>query len=207
MATTAESMIDEVIKELTSRDEALAKDIPRQEDELNRLQIDIDEQAVTILATHQPVANDLRFIIVATKINSELERIGDLVINITENAQVIVHQPSLKPLIDIPRMADIVRKMLRDTLKAFIEGDAELAKQVTLTDDVVDALKTQILRELLTYMISDPKSIERALALLLISRHLERIGDHATNIAEDVIYMIQARDVRHPGIKREEKAD
>jgi len=198
MAALAETMIDKAISELVSRDETVASKIPDYEEELNRLQIEIDEAVLTLLATQQPVAVDLRFIVAATRINSELERIGDLVINITENAQVLLHQPPLKPLIDIPRMADLARKMVRESLEAFVGEDPLLAQSVIMTDDQVDGLKDQILRELLTYMMGDPRAIERALSLIFIARHLERIADHATNIAEDVIYMIQGRDVRHP---------
>jgi phosphate transport system protein len=202
MAAVAEAMIDQAIKELVNRDEQAAVEIPKEEEELNRLQIEIDESALELLATRQPVATDLRFILAATKINSDLERIGDLVINITENVHVLVAQPPLKPLLDIPRMAELARKMVLDSIKAFVGGDYLLAQSVRATDDQVDALKDQVLRELLTYMMSDPRSIERALALILIARHLERIADHATNIAEDVIYMTQGKDVRHPGIQR-----
>jgi len=203
MASLTETMIDKAIGELVSRDERLAEKVPEYEKELNRLQIEIDEAALTLLATQQPVANDLRFIVAATKINGELERIGDLVINITENVHVLAQHPPLKPLIDIPRMADLARQMVRDSLDAFIRGDALQAQSVIMADDQVDALKDQVLRELLTYMIADPHTIERSLALILISRHLERIGDHATNIAEDVIYVIQGRDVRHPKTPKE----
>jgi phosphate transport system protein len=203
MASLAETMIDKAIGELVSHDERLAEKVPEYEKELNRLQIEIDEAALTLLATQQPVANDLRFIVAATKINGELERIGDLVINITENVHVLAQHPPLKPLIDIPRMADLARQMVRDSLDAFIRGDALQAQSVIMADDQVDALKDQVLRELLTYMIADPHTIERSLALILISRHLERIGDHATNIAEDVIYVIQGRDVRHPKTPKE----
>jgi phosphate transport system protein len=198
MAAVAEEMIDRVIGELVNRDEKIAEPVPGAEQELNRLQMEIDEAVLLLLATQQPVAVDLRFILAAARINSELERIGDLVINITENVQVLLQQPALKPLIDIPRMAELARKMVRDSLTAFTAGDVLVAQSVIMTDDQVDALKDQVLRELLTYMIADPKAIERALALILIARHLERIADHATNIAQDVIYMIQARDVRHP---------
>ncbi len=203
MAALTETMIDKAIGELVSRDERLAEKVPEYETELNRLQIEIDEQALTLLATQCPVATDLRFIVAATKINGELERIGDLVINITENAHVLAQHPPLKPLVDIPRMADLARQMVRDSLDAFIRGDALQAQSVIMADDGVDALKDQVLRELLTYMIADPHTIERGLALILISRHLERIGDHATNIAEDVIYAIQGRDVRHPKMPKE----
>jgi phosphate transport system protein len=203
MAALTETMIDKTIGELVSRDERLAEKVPEYEEELNRLQIEIDDQALTLLATQCPVATDLRFIVAATKINGELERIGDLVINITENVHVLAQHPPLKPLIDIPRMADLARQMVRDSLEAFIRGNALQAQSVIMADDQVDALKDQVLRELLTYMIADPHTIERSLALILISRHLERIGDHATNIAEDVIYVIQGRDVRHPKTPKE----
>ena len=198
MASLAETMIDKVIAELVERDECLAEKVPEYEDEVNRLQIEIDEIALTLLATQQPVAKDLRFILAASRINSELERIGDLAINITENVHVLARQEPLKPLIDIPRMAEVSRKMVRDSLAAFLGEDALQAQAVIMSDDQVDALKNQVLRELITYMISDPRTIERALALIFIARHLERVADHATNIAEDVIYMIQGRDVRHP---------
>ena len=207
MAALAETMIDKTINELVSRDERLAEKVPQYEEELNRLQIEIDDAALTLLATQQPVATDLRFVVAATKINGELERIGDLVINITENVHVLAQQPELKPLIDIPRMADLARKMVRDSIDAFLRGDPLLAQSVIMTDDQVDDLKDQVLRELLTYMMADPKAIQRAIALILISRHLERIGDHATNIAEDVIYMTQGRDVRHPRTPKERPPD
>ena len=207
MAALAETMIDKAISELVSRDESVADKVPVYEEELNRLQIEIDEAALTLLATRQPVATDLRFILAATKINSELERIGDLVMNITENAHILLQQPPLKPLIDIPRMADLARKMVRESLDSFVGEDPLLAQTVIMTDDQVDGLKQQVLRELLTYMLADPRAIERAIALIFISRHLERIADHATNIAEDVIYLTQGRDVRHPRTPKERPAD
>lgn len=207
MAAVVETMIDKAVGELVSRDETIGAQIPEYEQELNALQIDIDEEAITLLATQQPVASDLRFIVTASKINSELERIGDLVINITENVHVLAAQPALKPLIDIPRMADLARKMTRDALESFVREDVLLAQAVILSDDQVDALKDQVVRELLTYMMADPTTIERALALILIARHLERIADHATNIAQDVIYLVQARDVRHYGLKRDKPAE
>jgi len=203
MAALTETMIDKTISELVNRDERLAEKVPEYEQELNRLQIEIDEMALTLLATQQPVAIDLRFIMAATKINSDLERIGDLVINVRQNVHVLAQHPPLKPLMDIPRMADLARRMVRDALDAFVSEDPLQAQSVIMRDDEVDALKNQVLRELLTYMIADPRSIERALALIFISRHLERIADHATNIAEDVIYMIQGRDVRHPRTPKE----
>lgn len=203
MAAIAENMIDRAIKSLVDRDEKPAEPIPGYEDELNRLQIEIDEEALRLLATRQPVAVDLRFIINATKINSELERIGDLVINIIESVHILSQHPPLKPFIDIPLMAELARKMVNQSLDAFVKEDPLLAQTVIMFDDRVDDLKDQIFRELLTYMISDPRTIERALALILIVRHLERIGDHAVNISEETIYMIQGRDVRHPKTPKE----
>ncbi|MBE3069477.1 MAG: phosphate signaling complex protein PhoU [Planctomycetes bacterium] len=203
MAAVAETMIDNAISEVVTRDEHVADRIAEYEEDLNRTQIEVDELALVLLATQQPVARDLRFIMAATKINGELERIGDLVVNITENVYVLNRQPRLKPLIDIPRMADLARKMVRESVQAFLGADTALAQTVILGDDEVDGLKEQILRELLTYMISDPRTVERAIALILISRHLERIADHATNIAQDIIYMVEGRDVRHPKTPRE----
>jgi phosphate transport system protein len=202
MAAIAEGMIDQAITEIVNRDERAAADVPSSEEELNRLQIEIDDSVASLLATQQPVAVDMRFLLTATRINGELERIGDLAVNITENALPLVEHPPLKPLIDIPLMADLVRTMVRQSLDAFVRADAQLAQAAIGTDDRVDALKDQVFRELLTYMLSDPRTIERALALILISRHLERIADHATNIAEDVVYLIQGRDVRHPRTPR-----
>jgi len=198
MGSLAETMIDKVIAELVQRDERLAVQVPQLEQQVNQLQIEIDEAVLTLLATQQPVASDLRFILATTRINSELERVGDLAINITENVHVLAQQPPLKPLIDIPRMAERARGMLRQSIEAFVNGDTALAQSVIMADDEVDALKDQIIRELLTYIMADPRTTERALALILIARHLERVADHATNIAQDVIYMIQGRDVRHP---------
>jgi phosphate transport system protein len=202
MAGIAETMIDQAIRELVERNEAVSDAIPGFEEQLNRLQIDIDADAMMLLATQQPVAVDLRFIFAASKINSELERIGDLVVNITENAHTLLQEPPLKPLIDIPRMAELARKMVRESLNALVNEDVLLAQSVITTDDQVDALKEQIIRELVTFMAADARTIERALALILIARHLERIADHATNIAQDVIYLIQGRDVRHPRVQQ-----
>jgi len=203
MAAVAETMIERAIRAVVDRDEKVLEPVPGYEAEVNRLQIEIDEAVLRLLATRQPVAIDLRFILAASKMASELERIGDLAVNISENVHSLVSQPPLKPLIDIPRMAELSRKMVCDGIDAFIKEDPLLAQAVIMRDDEVDALKNQVLRELLTYMMADATVIERALALILIARHLERIGDHAVNIAEDVIYMIQGRDVRHPRTPRE----
>lgn len=197
MGGKAETMIRMSIQELVQRDPAVAESLPVLEDQVNTLQIEIDDHAFKLLALQQPMAHDLRFIIAAMKISSDLERIGDQAINIMENTQVLLQFPELKPLIDIPRMADIASRMVHDSLDAFVERDAAKARDVVLRDDQVDALKNQLFRELLTYMLSDPKSIQVAMQLILVSRHLERIADHATNIAEDVVYMVEAKDIRH----------
>jgi phosphate transport system protein len=202
MAAVGERMIDQATKELVARDASATDGIQADEDEMNRSQIEIDDRVVTILATRQPVAIDLRFLLAAVKINNELERVGDLAMNIDRKTRKILREPPLKPLIDIPRMSELARKMLRQSLEAFLGQDVELAQTVILADDELDALKEQVLRELLTYMVSDPATIERALLLFLVARHLERLGDHATNIAQDVIYMVQGRDVRHPRTPR-----
>ncbi|MCE5328630.1 MAG: phosphate signaling complex protein PhoU [Planctomycetaceae bacterium] len=202
MAELAEQAVDRTVEELASRNKTVGDGINQQEEKINRLQIVIDDKALTLLATRQPVANDLRAIVAAMKINAELERIGDLAVNISSKVDFLLTVPPLKPLIDIPRMADIARGMVRDSVKAFQSGDILLAQTVRMTDDKVDDLRDQVLRELFTYMIADPQSIERAMALMLIAQTLERVGDHATNIAEDVIYMVKGQDVRHPLMPR-----
>jgi len=198
MASLAESMIDSAIRCLVERDEKLAGEVFEHEHEVNRLQVEIDETAVRLTALQAPVAADVRLLFMASRIASELERIGDQAVNICENAKVVLSQPPLKPLVDTPIMAQIVRKMVRDAISAMIKRDVDLAEQVLEEEKKVDAFKDQIFRTLLTYMMADPATIPRALALILISRNLERIGDHATNIAEEAVYIVQGRDIRHP---------
>jgi phosphate transport system protein len=185
MGGIAEEQVRLSVKGLVDRDRTLIGHVLTGDDPLNALHIEIDNRCFTLLALYQPMAADLRAIVAAVKINTDLERVGDLAINIGEAA------------IDIPRMASIAQGMLRDALDAFVRKDIGLAQHVLNEDDALDALKTQIFRELLTYMLQDPGTIEPALDLILISRHLERIGDHATNIGEDVIFMVTAKDVRH----------
>ncbi len=197
MGGLAEEQVRLAVKGLVERDRDLIDRVLVSDEPLNALHIEIDSRCFTLLALYQPMAVDLRAIVAAVKINTDLERVGDLAINIAEAArQYSTHLP-VKKLIDIPRMATIARRMLRDALDAFVRRDTGLAQNVLNEDDALDALKTQIFRELLTYMLQDPATIEPALDLILISRHLERIGDHATNIAEDVIFMVSAKDVRH----------
>jgi phosphate transport system protein len=197
MGTDAESMIERAVKSLLERDASRLSDVFKTEAEVNQLHIEVDERVINLIALHHPVAADLRLAVMCTKIGGELERIGDQAVNICQNTTELLRYPPLKPLIDIPLMAEIARRMLREALDAFVRQDAVLAQKVLNTDDEVDAFKNQIFRELLTYMMSDPGTIPRALALILISRNLERVGDHATNIAEEVIYAAQGRDVRH----------
>ena len=197
MGGLAEEQVRLAVKALMERDRELVALALNGDEPINKLHIEIDGRCFTLLALHQPMAVDLRAIVAAVKINTDLERVGDLAINIAEAARRYAQHAPVKKLIDIPRMATIAQTMLRDSLDSFVRRDTDLAQRVLNEDDKLDALKTQIFRELLTYMLQDPGTIEAALDLILISRHLERIGDHATNIAEDVIFMVSARDVRH----------
>jgi phosphate transport system protein len=197
MGGLAEERVRESIRSLTDRDPLAVDRVLTGDEPINELHIEIDDRCFKLLALHQPMAADLRAIVAAVKINTDLERVGDLAVNIAEATKRYLQHPPVKPLIDIPRMADIAQMMLRDALDAFVRRDIAMAEAVISEDDRLDALKTQIFRELLTYMLSEPGTIEPALDLILISRHLERIGDHATNVAEDVIFMVSARDVRH----------
>jgi phosphate transport system protein len=197
MGGLAEERVRAAVHGIVSRDVAVIDRILHGDEPINMLHIEIDERCFKLLALHQPMAADLRQIVAAVKINTDLERVGDLAVNIAEAAKRYALHPPVKKLIDIPRMGDIAQAMLRDALDSFVRRDTGLAQQVLNEDDQLDALKTQIFRELLTYMLQDPATVEPALDLILVSRHLERIGDHATNIAEDVIFMVSARDVRH----------
>ena len=199
MGGLAEERVRLSIAALVDRDERRVDEIIAGDAEINALHIEIDDRCFKLLALHQPMAVDLRAIVAAVKINTDLERVGDLAVNIAEAGRRYLAHPPVKQLIDIPRMADIAQDMLHDALDAFVRRDTALAQHVLSADDSLDALKTQVFRELLTYMLSDPHTIEPSLDLILVSRHLERIGDHATNIAEDVIFMVSARDVRHAG--------
>ena len=197
MGGLAEEQVRRAIKALVERDRDLIDRVLIGDEPVNALHIEIDSRCFTLLALYQPMAVDLRSIVAAVKINTDLERVGDLAINIAEASRQYLDHVPVKKLIDIPRMATIAQSMLRDALDAFVRRDTELAQRVLNEDDALDALKTQIFRELLTFMLQDPSTIEPALDLTLISRHLERIGDHATNVAEDVIFMVSAKDVRH----------
>ena len=197
MGGLAEERVQVAIRGLIERDVALMERVVTGDADLNRLHVEVDDRCFKLLALHQPVAGDLRTIVAAVKINNDLERVGDLAVNIAEAGQRYVTHPPVKPLIDIPRMADLARAMFHDSLDAFVSLDVTAAQSVLDRDDLLDDLKDQVFRDLLTYMIGDPRTIEPGLDLVLVSRHLERVGDHATNIAEDVIFIAAARDVRH----------
>ncbi|MDI6735288.1 MAG: phosphate signaling complex protein PhoU [bacterium] len=197
MSGIAEKMIDLAISGLIERNKSLSDEVFKHEKEINMLHIEVDELCIKLIALRQPTAADLRLITAAMKINSELERMGDQSVNISENTAIYLEYPELKPLIDTPRMAEIAKQMVKDSLVSFIEGDVELARAVLNRDDEVDGLRNQIFRELLTYMLSDPTTIHQALCLILIARNIERIADHATNICEDTIFMVLGKDIRH----------
>jgi phosphate transport system protein len=197
MGGLAEDRLRLAVRGLVERDSTLVDRVLTGDGAINQLHIDIDDRCFKLLALHQPMAVDLRAIVAAVKINTDLERVGDLAVNISEAARRYLQHPPVKELIDIPRMAELAQDMLRDALDAFVRRDLTLAQDVLVQDDALDALKTKVFRDLLGYMLRDTPTIEPALDLILISRHLERIGDHATNIAEDVIFMVSAKDVRH----------
>lgn len=197
MGRLAESMIGSALRTLLDRNERHSEEVTRREKEVNDLQIEIDDHAVKLTALQQPVGSDVRFLFMASRIATELERIADQAVNICQNAHFLLQAPPLKPFVDLPIMAEVAQKMVRDGLESLVGKDVTLAQQVLREEEKVDAFRDQIFRELLTYMMADPATIPRALSLILISRNLERVGDHATNIAEEVIYWVQGRDIRH----------
>jgi len=204
MGGLVEQSIGRAMKALVDRDASLAEQVIKDDHRVNRYEVEVDEMCVEILAIRQPAAEDLRLIITGLKISTDLERIGDLAVNMAERALNYLESEPLKPLIDLPRMAELAQGMLRDSLDAYVSRDAEKAREVCRRDDAVDQLNHQVFRELIGYMIEDPKSISRALALLMISRYLERIADHATNLSEMVIYLVQGKDIRHMSWEGEE---
>ncbi len=197
MSSLVEESISLSIKSLVDREAALAHKVVDQDDQIDQLEIEVDEVCLKLLALQQPQARDLRFIAASMKIVNDLERMGDLAVNIAHRSLDLLKAPLLKPLIDIPRMAQAAQGMLKDSLNAFVNNDVGLAKEVCNRDDEVDQLNVQIFRELLTYMLQDPSSVQRAVDLILVAKNLERIADHSTNIAEDVIYIVEAKVVKH----------
>ncbi len=197
MGGLVEDQMRHAMQALVDRDDALAKEVIERDRQVNAYEVEVDEQCVELLALHQPTAVDLRFITTAMKIVTDLERIGDQAVNIGQRVIELNREPQLKPYIDLPRMAARAQAMVKESLDAFVARDTELAHRVRAEDDEVDALKEQIFRELLTFMMEDPRSIPRAIRLILISRCMERVADHATNIAEMVIYLVEGKMVRH----------
>ena len=197
MAALVEGAIRDAVQSLVKRDSELAKKTFEGEDRINAMELAIDDMCLKLLALMQPMAADLRFITSAMKITTDLERMGDQAVNIAERAISLNQEPQIKPYIDIPRMAEIAQSMVKDVLDSFVNRDSKLARSVCERDDLVDGLNDQVFRELLTYMNSDPQTITRSIHLMIVCRCLERIADHATNIAEDVIFMLDARVIKH----------
>jgi phosphate transport system protein len=197
MGRVAESMIQMALRTLIERNESLSDEVSRKEEEVNLLQMEIDDRAVKLTALQQPVGGDVRFLFMASRIATELERIGDQAVNICQNVHHVLKAPPLTPLVDLPRMGEIAEGMVRNSLEALVARDCALADRVLDDEKEVDAFRDHIFRVLLTYMMADPRTIERSLGFILISRNLERVGDHATNIAEEVIYLVEGREVRH----------
>ena len=205
MGSLTESMIGLAMRVLVERDASFTDEVMRKEDEVNALQVSIDEASINLIATQQPVGKDVRLLFMASKIVTDLERVADQAKNICQNARFVLAQPPLKPMVDLPIMAEIAQKMVRDALTAVIERDVALAERVMHEESKVDAFRDQVFRTLLTYMMADPGTIQRALSLILISRNIERIGDHAANIAEEAIYIVQGRDIRHSATEVEDR--
>ncbi|MDX2168465.1 MAG: phosphate signaling complex protein PhoU [Deltaproteobacteria bacterium] len=197
MGGFVEKQIADAMRALVERDDEFARLIIERDKTVNRMDVQIDDVCLRLLALHQPAARDLRLITTALKITTDLERAGDMAENICERTIELCREPQLKPLIDLPRMAAIAQGMLRQALDAFVREDADLALQVCHQDDAVDQLTDQLLRELLTFMMEDPHTISRALRLIFISKYLERLADHATNIAEMVVFMVKGKSIRH----------
>lgn len=197
MSSLAEDAITLSVKALIDRNPDMADKVAKSDDAINMLEIEIDDLALRLLALHQPQASDLRFITSAIKINSDLERIGDLAVNIAQVVKYLIKAPALKATGHISKMAMAAQEMLKDSLNAFVTNDAELAEDVCKRDDTVDKLNRDIFMELLTGMSKDQKTIEQSVDLILVARHLERIADHSTNICEDVIYIIEGKNIKH----------
>lgn len=197
MSALAENMIHDAVAMLAKREASVADAIRKHEAEVNRMQVEIDELCLELIAMHQPAARDLRFILGVAKTNADLERLADQAVNIMEKAEDLINEPPLRQFSAISEMAKVAAAMLKDSLHAFVNEDVEKARFVLMRDDQVDDMKATVTKELLECMKKEPSAINRALALILIVRNLERIGDHATNIAENIIFVVQGRDIRH----------
>ncbi len=197
MSSLVEAAIQRSVSAVIHKDRSAADEVFRNEARINDIEIEIDEFAVNLLALQQPMAADLRLIIAALKINTDLERMGDLAVNIAQRARSLIEEPVIKPMIDIPHIAGLVQSMVRKALDAFVTRDPELARSVLASDDAVDNMRTACYHELVSFMERDPQNIKAALDLLAVTRNLERIADHSTNIAEDVLFLVKGVDVRH----------
>jgi phosphate transport system protein len=197
MAGQVEDQIDQALTALVTRDSALARQVIERDHLVNSLDVEIDEESIRLLALHQPAARDLRLVTTAMKIATELERISDLAENVCERAIELNEEPQLKPYIDIPMMGNMARMMVKQSIDAFVKDDAMLARKVLTDDDFVDDLMEQLFRELLSFMLEDARTISRAIRLSFIAKYLERMADHATNIAELVVYLVEGKIIRH----------
>jgi len=197
MSALVEDSVYRSVLALSDKDPQQAQKVLQNEAEINRMEIEIDDLATRLLALQQPMATDLRLLTSAIKINNDLERMGDLAVNIVERALSLINEPLIKPLIDIPAMATRVQSMIRKSLDSFVKRDAEMARTVLVSDDAVDELRDAIYEEVITYMERDPKTIRQGINLIFVARNLERLADHATNIAEDVLFLVEGVDVRH----------
>ncbi len=207
LGSMVEQAINDSIKSLVERDSAIAMNTIDDDHVVNMIDVEIDEECIRLIALRQPRARDLRLITTAMKITTDLERIGDLAVDICERALELNEEPQLKPYIDIPRMAEIAQKMVKDALDAFVKKDSVLARDVLTRDDLVDHLNYQVFNELLLFMIQDPKTISRAVKITYISKYLERIADHATNIAEMVVYLVEGKIIRHMAVPEGKKKE
>jgi phosphate transport system protein len=199
MGGLVEKQIADAVAALVNRDDDLARLIIERDHTVNRMDVEIDDLCIRLLALHQPAAGDLRLITTGLKITTDLERIGDMAVNMCERILELNQEPQLKPLIDLPRMAEVAQHMLHESLDSFVREDVELALAVCREDDVIDDLNSQLFRELLSYMAENPQTTGRGIRLLFIGKYLERIGDHATNIAEMVVFMVRGKSIRHMG--------
>ncbi len=204
MGAMVENALKDSVRALVERDNDLARSVIEKDHQINTLDVQIDEASIRLIALRQPCAGDLRFITTAMKITTDIERMGDLAVNIAERALELNEEPTLKPYIDIPRMREISQGMIRDALDSFVRRDKKLARDVIMRDDEVDDLKAEVLRELLFFMIQDPSTASRAMKISFVAQYLERFADHATNIAEMVIYLIAGKIIRHMDLPAEE---
>jgi len=203
MGSLVERAVHQAVRAVLDADENLAETVLSEEDGINEMQIEIDDRVQRMFALRAPMAVDLRFVLAVSRINGDLERVGDQAVNIAQSALRMLRHPQVKPYVDLPRMSELAEGMLRDSLNAVVRGDTDLARNVLERDDQMDRLRDQIFRELLTYMMENSAVVFAAFELVMVAKNLERIGDHATNIAEDVIYFVAGRDVRHAAPDRE----